>query len=85
MNDQSSTRGKASGSAMPLSRDGKHACPAKLSAIAENAEGISSTLIPTWLTDVALDARKACGSEQQHVVILVRNEGQSQLDQGNMW
>ena len=25
-------------------------------------------------------------SEQQHVVILVRNEGQlSQLDQGNMW
>ena len=29
---------------------------------------------------------RACESEQQqHVVILVRNEGQSQLDQGNMW
>ena len=27
----------------------------------------------------------ACESEQQHVIILVRNEGQSQLDQGNMW
>ena len=28
---------------------------------------------------------RACEGGQQHVVILVRNEGQSQLDQGNMW
>ena len=27
----------------------------------------------------------ACESEQQHVLILVRNEGQSQLDEGHMW
>ena len=27
----------------------------------------------------------ACGREQQHVVILVRNEDPSQLDQGNIW
>ena len=30
-------------------------------------------------------AALACEREQHHVVILVRNEGQSQLDQGNMW
>ena len=30
-------------------------------------------------------ALAACESEQQNVVILVRNEGHSKLDQGNMW
>ena len=29
-------------------------------------------------------AGRACEGEQRYVVILVRNEGQSQLDQGNM-
>ena len=29
--------------------------------------------------------RQACASEQQDAVILVRNEGQSQLDQGKVW
>ena len=27
----------------------------------------------------------SCESDQQHVVIPVRNEGKSQLNQGNMW
>ena len=37
------------------------------------------------LTSKLRFATPACGSEQQHVVILVRKKGLSQLDQDNMW
>ena len=43
-----------------------------------------STTLRFWCVHWEVDVL-ACESEQQHVVILVRNEGQSQHDQGNMW
>ena len=46
----------------------------------------SSGMSPTVSVGRQLtSSSSSCESEQQHVVILVRNEGQSQLDQGNMW
>ena len=50
-------------------------------AIHVGAEGSPMALEISPMNFIA----RTCESEQQHVVILVRNEGQPQLDQGNMW
>ena len=41
--------------------------------------------LPFFISAMSSYLVTACESEQQHAVILVRNEGQLQLDQGHMW
>ena len=48
--------------------------------------GVDGPLSTRRVPSCCARRQAACESGQQHVVILVRNEGQSQLDRGNnMW
>ena len=43
------------------------------------------TRMPFAVPSIVKFVKVTCGSERQHVVIPVRNQGLPQLDQNNMW